>query len=70
MDAGASILVAVGGDLLDEQLDKLAALLEGFGRVALDFCEIVCELAEPSLRLRGGEPALLAGCHIGLDGGD
>jgi hypothetical protein len=38
-----AVLVAVGGNLLDEQLDKLAALGEGFGRAALDLGQVISE---------------------------
>ncbi len=65
-----AVLVAVGGNLLDEQLDKLTALLEGFYRVALYFREVVSKCAQPCLRLLGSKAVLLAGCDIGLDGGD
>ena len=40
MDAGAPVLVTVGGDSLDEQPDKLSPLLEGFYGVALYFREV------------------------------
>jgi hypothetical protein len=65
-----AVLVAVGGDSLDEQLDKVAAPLEGFYRVALYFREVVSECAQPCLRLLGSKAVVLAGCDVGLDGGD
>jgi hypothetical protein len=58
VDARASVLVAVGGNLLDEQLDKLAASGEGFYRVILYFREVVSEPAEPGLGLLSGESLL------------
>ena len=69
MDTGTTVLVAVCGDLLNEQLHELAALPEGFRTCVLYFRKVVCEPPKPCLGLLGSKAILFARCDIGLDGG-
>ena len=60
MDTGTTVLVAVCGDLLNEQLHELAALPEGFRTCVLYFRKVVCEPAKQCLGLLGSKAILFA----------
>lgn len=68
--SGVPILVASDGNPLHEPAHKLAATLEGFGRISLNVLQVAGERAQPGFGVLRGESVLLAGCEVGLAGLD
>ena len=70
VDLCAAILLLGDGDLLHEQLHKLAPLAPALLGVGLHFCESLAQREEPRLGGGGGQPLLLVGVEVGFGGGD
>jgi hypothetical protein len=70
VNLGAAVLLLGDGDLLHEQLHKLAPLAARLVSVGLHFCKALAQREEPCLGGGGGQSLLLVGGEVGFGGGD
>ncbi len=70
VDLCAAILLLGDGDLLHEQLHKLAPLALALLGVGLHFRETLAQRKQPRLGARGLKALLLVGGEVGFGGGD